>query len=61
MIDEELVLVRQKDFDKDTKKAVEGKENIKALLGRSPDVADTIMMRSYFDLVGSRSWVDDLI
>ena len=61
LIDEELVLVRQKDFDKDTKRAVEGKENIKALLGRSPDVADTIMMRSYFSLVGSKSWLDDLI
>jgi len=57
---EELDMVRQKDFDKDGKKAVEGKENIKILLGRSPDVADTIMMRSYFDLTGTKSWIDEL-
>ena len=57
---EELDMVRQKDFDKDGKKAVEGKENIKILLGRSPDVADTIMMRAYFDLTGTKSWIDDL-
>ena len=60
-LSEELDMVRQKDFDKDGKKAVEGKENIKALLGRSPDVADTVMMRAYFDLVGVKSWIDDLI
>ncbi len=59
-LSEELDMIRQKDFDKDGKKAVEGKENIKILLGRSPDVADTIMMRCYFDLVSTKSWVDDL-
>lgn len=60
MLDEELTAVRQKDMDKDTKKAVEGKENVKIVLGRSPDIADTVMMRSYFDLIGTTSWIDSL-
>ena len=60
-LNEELSLIRRKDMDKDVKWAVEGKETIKTMLGRSPDIADTIMMRSYFELVGSKSWIDDLI
>lgn len=60
-LNEELALIRRKDIDKDVKWAVEGKETIKTILGRSPDLADTIMMRSHFDLVGSKSWLDDLI
>lgn len=59
-IKEELTLIRQKDIDKDGKTAVEGKDKVKALLGRSPDYADAIMMRIYFDLNNVKSWVDNL-
>lgn len=48
---EELEQVKQKALDSDMKKGVVPKDKIKELLGRSPDFADTIMMREYFDLV----------
>ena len=47
MISEELGQIKEKDIDKDgTKKLVE-KDIIKQNIGRSPDFADTIMMRMY--------------
>lgn len=57
---EELTLIRQKDIDKDGKTAVEGKDKVKALLGRSPDFADAVMMRVYFDIKSSKSWLDQI-
>ena len=57
---QELEQVRIKNIDQDGKRAVEGKEKIKELIGRSPDYADAIMMRSYFSLVSTTSWVDSL-
>jgi hypothetical protein len=47
---EELECVRQKTLDSDMKKAVLPKDKVKEVLGRSPDFADAIMMREYFDL-----------
>lgn len=47
---EELEQVKQKELDSDMKKGVVPKDKVKELLGRSPDFADTIMMREYFDL-----------
>jgi phage terminase large subunit len=47
---QELEQVKQKDADKDGKKAVIPKETIKELIGRSPDYSDALMMREYFDL-----------
>lgn len=47
---EELEQVKQKALDSDMKKGVVPKDKIKELLGRSPDFADTIMMREYFEL-----------
>ncbi len=47
---EELEQVKQKILDSDMKKGVIPKDKIKELLGRSPDFADTIMMREYFEL-----------
>jgi len=46
---QELEQVKQHDMDKDTTKAVLPKEKIKELLGRSPDYADMIMMRMWFE------------
>lgn len=47
---EELEQVKKKDVDKDGKNAVVPKEKVKEILGRSPDFADTLMMREYFEL-----------
>lgn len=47
---EELEQVKQKDMDKDRKKAVIPKEKIKEIIGRSPDLSDMLMMRMWFEL-----------
>lgn len=49
-IAEDLKQFKRRDADKDGKLKVTKKEEIKQALGRSPDVGDTFMMRSYFDL-----------
>lgn len=46
----DLQQFKRRDADKDGKLKVVKKEDIKQALGRSPDVGDTILMRSYFDL-----------
>lgn len=51
-INEELELIKAHERDKDSKKLkVMPKELIKKILGRSPDFADTLMMRGYFDML----------
>lgn len=50
LIIEELEYVKQHNMDKDGKKQVLPKDKIKELIGRSPDFADTLMMREYFEL-----------
>lgn len=47
---EELGEIKQKNIDRDGPLAVIGKDEIKESLGRSPDYADMIMMRMYFNL-----------
>ena len=51
---EELGYVKQKDMDKEGKKRVLSKDEIKEQLGRSPDYADMIMMRYWFELKPKR-------
>lgn len=46
----DLQQFKRRDAGKDGKLKVVQKPDIKAALGRSPDVGDTIIMRSYFDL-----------
>lgn len=46
----DLAQFKRRDSDKEGKLKIAKKEDMKAALGRSPDVGDTIMMRSYFDL-----------
>lgn len=46
----ELEQVRRTGVDKDTKLAILGKDAIKEVLGRSPDYADAIMMRMYYEI-----------
>lgn len=50
LIVQELEVVSMKDVDKDTKLAVMSKDKIKEHIGRSPDIADALMMRVYFQL-----------
>ena len=47
---EELEQVRTKDADKDNKLQVIPKETIKDIIGRSPDYADALAMRMFFEL-----------
>jgi phage terminase large subunit len=47
---QELDWVKRKDPDKDSKLYVLPKEEIKENIGRSPDYADALMMREYFEL-----------
>ena len=46
----EFEMVKQHDVDKDNKLMITPKDKIKQLLGRSPDIADAIIMRYYFEL-----------
>lgn len=47
---EELEQIRAKDVDNDVKFALRPKDEIKEVLGRSPDFSDTLMMRMYFEI-----------
>lgn len=46
---EEGEQVKSKNADRDGKRAIIGKDEIKSRIGRSPDFMDTIMMRMYFE------------
>ena len=50
LIIQELEQVKQHNMDKDAKKQVLPKDKVKELIGRSPDFADTLMMREWFEL-----------
>lgn len=47
---QELEQVRRTNIDKDSKLSILSKDKIKDLIGRSPDYADAMMMRMYYDL-----------
>jgi hypothetical protein len=42
---QELLSVKLKDVDKDNKVAVQSKDDMKRILGKSPDLSDCMMMR----------------
>lgn len=50
LIIQELEQVKQYNMDKDGKRQVLPKDKVKELIGRSPDFADTLMMREWFEL-----------
>lgn len=52
----ELEQVKQKGQDTDNKRRVLSKDEVKATIGRSPDLSDTIMMRMFFDLKRKRKF-----
>ena len=47
---EELEQVRTKDADKDNKLQIIPKEIIKDIIGRSPDYADALAMRMFYEI-----------
>ena len=47
---EELEQVRTKDADKDNKLQMIPKDNVKAILGRSPDYSDALAMRMFYEI-----------
>ena len=47
---QELQTIKQKNMDSDGKLSIIPKDQMKRILGRSPDYADTLMMRMYFEL-----------
>lgn len=53
---QELEYVKQWNMDKDGKRQVMPKDKVKEFIGRSPDYADTLMMRMFFELTLERSW-----
>ena len=53
---QELEQVKQYNMDKDGKRTVLPKDKVKDILGRSPDFADTLMMREWFELKPQVNW-----
>jgi hypothetical protein len=47
---QELLAIKLKDVDKDNKVAVMSKDDMKRILGKSPDLSDALMMRMYFEI-----------
>ena len=47
---QQLLAIKLKDVDKDGKVGVIGKDEMKRILGVSPDIADSIMLRMYYEV-----------
>ena len=47
---QELLAIRLKDIDKDNKVSVHSKDEMKKILGKSPDLSDALMMRMYWEI-----------
>lgn len=56
MIVDELEQIKAKDIDSDMKKGVIPKDEMKEALGHSPDFADAMMMREWFELRPKLTW-----
>lgn len=54
---EELEQLKAKDADKDGKRKIIPKDEVKEKLGRSPDYSDCLLMRMYFELKKSNGYV----
>ena len=52
---QELLAVKLKDIYKDNKVAVQSKDEMKKLLGKSPDLSDALMMRIYYEIKNLKS------
>jgi hypothetical protein len=47
---QELLAIKLKDVDKDNKVGVMSKDEMKRILGKSPDLSDAMMMRMYTEI-----------
>jgi hypothetical protein len=47
---QELLSIKYKDVDKDNKVQIMSKDEQKKILGKSPDLADSLMMRMIYEL-----------
>jgi len=54
---QELLSVRLKDTDKDNKIGVHSKDEMKKILGTSPDISDAVMMKMLFDITNNKTTV----
>jgi phage terminase large subunit len=52
---QELLAIKLKDIDKDNKVAVQSKDEMKRILGKSPDLSDALMMRMYYEVKNLKS------
>ena len=52
---QELLAVKLKDVDKDNKVAVQSKDDMKRILGKSPDLSDCLMMRMLPEIKSSKT------
>jgi hypothetical protein len=52
---QELLAVKLKDVDRDNKVQVQSKEDMKKILGKSPDLSDALMMRMYYEIKNLKS------
>jgi hypothetical protein len=52
---QELLAVKLKDVDKDNKVSVQSKDEMKKILGKSPDLSDALMMRIYYEIKNLKS------
>jgi PBSX family phage terminase large subunit len=52
---QELLAVKLKDVDKDNKVQVGSKDDMKRMLGKSPDLSDALMMRMYYEIKNKKA------
>jgi hypothetical protein len=52
---QELLAVKLKDIDKDNKVQVASKDDMKKILGKSPDLSDALMMRMYWEIKNQKA------
>lgn len=55
IIEELTALLRMKEVDSDKKLAIKSKDEVKQILGRSPDIGDALIYRAWFELMKTAS------
>jgi hypothetical protein len=51
---DEIEQIKSKDIDNENKRKIIPKEEVKEIIGRSPDLSDNLLMRMYYELTGGR-------
>jgi hypothetical protein len=52
---QELLAIKLKDIDKDNKVGVMSKDDMKRILGKSPDLSDALMMRMFAEIKSQKT------